>query len=176
MHCSTSARKCAETATAVPTWRTHRRMAGVTKYLKRDFVTRSNYFVTDACRIGRFGCPRSCLSLSRDATASSSSSRRRAVSIRTSDSIDYTNRLSTLKREDRRYVPALRSGQSPVPLSRGVSSRLWTPVLHPFCKLTVIQLPRCPAVPIDRHSPIRHRDVRESRLPALRKQASKQEL
>lgn len=46
-----------------------------------------------------------------------------------------------------------------------------TPVLHPFCKLTVrrltLGLPR--PRPIDRHSPIRHRDVGEiSVLPASR--------
>lgn len=48
--------------------------------------------------------------------------------------------------------------------SRFVSAS--TPVLHPFCKLTVIWLPRCPAVSIDRYSPIRHRNVRESLFPA----------
>lgn len=53
--------------------------------------------------------------------------------------------------------------------SRFVSAS--TPVLHPFCKLTVIRLPRCPAVPIDRYSPIRHRDVRESRFAAWRADA-----
>lgn len=50
--------------------------------------------------------------------------------------------------------------------SRFVSAS--TPVLHPFCKLTVIWLSRCPAVSIDRHSPIRHRNVRESLFPAPR--------
>lgn len=110
MHCLRQREKRIEIAAAAPTRGLAEGMASVAKY-GADFVTRSNYFVTDARQIGDWAPV--VLAYHYEMLLAAAA----AVSIPSSDSIDYTSRLSTLKREEgeqSRCVPAhVRSGRSP---------------------------------------------------------------
>lgn len=131
------------------------------KILGAHFVTRSNYFVTSDRQLGS---RRPRLSL-RDATGS------RRFRFDRPDSIDYTiRRFFELEKGKDGASRCVSRHSSSIELIAVCyvelnleTFRLGLDVLHPFCKLTVIRVPRCPTAPIDRHSPIRHRKVRESR-------------
>jgi len=95
-----------------------------------DFVTRSNYFVTDACQIGDWASV--VLAYHYEMLLAAAA----VVSIRSSDSIDYTSIdyscLSTLKKEDEqsRCMPSI--GLIAMPSNRVVSSRPQRPSYTPF--------------------------------------------
>lgn len=134
------------------------------KILGADFVTRSNYFVTSDRRSGA----------------------RRPLVYHYEMLLAAADFDSIVRQHRLRYPTVLRPGggrEGRTKVSRCVPRHSpsigliavfgWieprrfvsasTSVLHPFCKLTVIRPPQCPAASIDRHSPIRHRNVGESR-------------
>ena len=90
-----------------------------------DFVTRSNYFVTDARQIGDWASV--VLAYHYEMLLAAAA----VVSIRSSDSIDYS-RLSTPKKEDEqsRCMPGTSIGSIAMPSSRPQLTARLTPLLQ----------------------------------------------